>query len=124
MLLAAVLFEECGYLAVWRKLTAALDSILVVTISGTALWDARTRLGVRPVRALFDLLRGPASAVRTAGARWAGMLVVAIDGTHFGRAGPVVCADSAVGVFRERGHSMPPLGTDLVSALNPVSARR
>ena len=34
------------------------------------------------MRALFDLLRGPASAIGTAGARWAGMLVVAIDGTY------------------------------------------
>jgi Transposase DDE domain len=33
------------------------------------------------MRALFDLLRGPASAIGTAGARWAGLLVVAIDGT-------------------------------------------
>ncbi|MFD0508066.1 IS4 family transposase [Streptomyces chiangmaiensis] len=37
---------------------------------------------MRPLQALFDLLRGPASAIRTAGARWAGLLVVAIDGTH------------------------------------------
>jgi hypothetical protein len=36
---------------------------------------------VRPLRELFDLLRGPATAIRTAGARWAGLLVVAIDGT-------------------------------------------
>jgi hypothetical protein len=33
------------------------------------------------MRELFDLLRGPATAIRTAGARWAGLLVVAIDGT-------------------------------------------
>ncbi|MGP4090527.1 hypothetical protein [Streptomyces sp. KR55] len=33
------------------------------------------------MRALFDLLRGPASAVPTAVARWAGLLVVAVDGT-------------------------------------------
>lgn len=46
-------------------------------VTATALWH----LGVQPVRALFDLLRGPASAIRTAGARWAGLLVVAIDGT-------------------------------------------
>ncbi|MEW2426221.1 transposase [Streptomyces nigra] len=51
-------------------------------MNATALWHARTRLGVRPMRALFDLLRGPASAIRTAGARWAGLLVVAIDGTY------------------------------------------
>ncbi|MFI1890713.1 IS4 family transposase [Streptomyces jumonjinensis] len=82
LLPAATLFEECGYPAVWRKLTAALDSIPIPTITGAALWDARTRLGVRPMRALFDLLRGPASAIRTNSARWKGMLTVAIDGTY------------------------------------------
>jgi hypothetical protein len=81
LLLAAALFEECGYLAVWARLTSALGSLPIPKVTGTALWHARARLGVRPVRALFDLLRGPASAVRTAGARWAGLLVVAIDGT-------------------------------------------
>jgi hypothetical protein len=35
----------------------------------------------RPLRALFGLLRGPVCAVRTAGARWVGLPVVAIDGT-------------------------------------------
>ncbi|MGW3661507.1 IS4 family transposase [Streptomyces sp. NPDC005151] len=82
LLLAAALFEECGYLAVWRKLTSALDSIPIPKITGTALWDARARLGVRPMRTLFDMLRGPASAIRTGGARWKGMLTVAIDGTY------------------------------------------
>lgn len=81
LLLAAALFEECGYLAVWRKLTGALGPIPIPKITGTALWDARTRLGVRPMRTLFDLLRGPACAIRTGGARWKGMLTVAIDGT-------------------------------------------
>jgi hypothetical protein len=63
-------------------LTAALGSLPIPNITATALWHARARLGVRPMRALFDLLRGPASAIRTAGARWAGLLVVAIDGTY------------------------------------------
>ncbi|MGW1617502.1 transposase domain-containing protein [Streptomyces sp. NPDC002285] len=81
LLLAAALFGECGYLAVWSKLTAALGSLPIPKVTGTALWHARARLGVRPMRALFDLLRGPASAIRTAGARWAALLVVAIDGT-------------------------------------------
>lgn len=62
LLLAAALFEDCGYPAVWRKLTAALEAIPVAKVTGTALRDARTRLGVRPLRALFDLLRGPATA--------------------------------------------------------------
>ncbi|MBW8698321.1 hypothetical protein MBT84_01910 [Streptomyces sp. MBT84] len=82
LLLAATLFEECGYPAVWRKLTAAFEALPLPTVTATALWHARTRLGVRPMRGMFDLLRGPASAVRTAGARWAGLLVVAIDGTY------------------------------------------
>jgi hypothetical protein len=82
LLLAAALFEECGYLAVWHKLTAALETLPIPKITGTALWDARTRLGVRPMRALFDLLRGPASAIRTPGARFKGLLTVAIDGTY------------------------------------------
>lgn len=81
LLLAAALFSECGYLAVWSKLTGALGRLPIPKITATALWHARCRLGVRPLRALFDLLRGPASAIRTAGARWAGLLVVAIDGT-------------------------------------------
>jgi hypothetical protein len=82
LLLAAALFEECGYLAVWRKLTGALDGLPIPKITGTGLWHARARLGVRPLRALFDLLRGHTAAIRTTGARWAGLLVVAIDGTH------------------------------------------
>jgi len=82
LLLAAALFEECGYLGVWSKLTAALGSLPIPKVTGTALWHARARLGVRPMRALFDLLRGPASAIGTTGARWAGLLVVAIDGTY------------------------------------------
>lgn len=81
LLLAAALFEDCGYLAVWSKLTGALDGLPIPKITATALWHARCRLGVRPLRALFDLLRGPASTIATTGARWAGLLVVAIDGT-------------------------------------------
>jgi hypothetical protein len=82
LLLAAALFEECGYLAVWARLTAGLGALPLPTVTATALWHARARLGARPLQALFDLLRGPASAIGTAGARWAGMLVVAIDGTY------------------------------------------
>ncbi|MFD7924316.1 IS4 family transposase, partial [Streptomyces sp. NPDC059740] len=81
LLLAAALFDDCGYLAVWRKLTAALEAIPVAKVTGTALWNARTRLGTRPMQALFDLLRGPATTIRTAGAHFKGLLTVAIDGT-------------------------------------------
>jgi len=81
LLLAAALFEQAGYLAVWRKLTGPLESLPIPKITATALWHARTRLGPGPLQALFDLLRGPAAAPGTTGTRWSGMLVCAIDGT-------------------------------------------
>jgi hypothetical protein len=81
LLLAAGLFAEVGYLGVWDKLVAGLDGLGVARPSGTALWHARVRVGVKPLRALFDLLRGPAAGIRTAGVWWCGMLVAAIDGT-------------------------------------------
>jgi Insertion element 4 transposase N-terminal/Transposase DDE domain len=81
LLLAAALFEPIGYLAVWRKLTGALDGARVAKVTGAALWQARTRLGPAPLRALFELLSGPAAAPRTSGAWWRGLLVCAIDGT-------------------------------------------
>jgi DDE family transposase/transposase IS4-like protein len=81
LLLAATLFEECGYPAVGQADSRA-GSVAPAAITATGLWHARARLGVRPLRALFDLLAGPAATIRTAGAHWAGLLVVAIDGTH------------------------------------------
>jgi hypothetical protein len=80
LLLAAALFEAAGYPAVWRKLTSALEGT-AVKVTAAALWQARTRLGPAPLRALFDLLRGSAAAPRTAGSWWRGLLVCAIDGT-------------------------------------------
>lgn len=50
-------------------------------LAARRMWHARARLGVRPVKALFDLLRGPGGASRAAGARFASLLVVAVDGT-------------------------------------------
>ncbi|WP_373996225.1 transposase domain-containing protein [Streptomyces sp. 6-11-2] len=52
LLLAATLFEECGYPAAWRKLTGTLDALPLPRVTATALWHARTRLGVRPLQAL------------------------------------------------------------------------
>jgi hypothetical protein len=83
VLLAAGLFAEVGYLGVWGKLVAGLDGLELACPSATGLWHARVRVGVAPLRALFDLLRGSAAGIRTAGAWWCGMLVTAIDGTVF-----------------------------------------
>jgi hypothetical protein len=81
LLLAAGLFAEVGYLGVWDKLVAGLDGLGLTRPSGTAVWQARIRVGVAPLRALFDLLRGSAAGIRTAGVWWRGLLVTAIDGT-------------------------------------------
>jgi hypothetical protein len=37
---------------------AGLGALPLPTVTATALWHARARLGARPLRALFDLLRG------------------------------------------------------------------
>src|SRR5215472_15085894 len=39
LLLAAALFEPAGYLAVWRKLTSALDDAGTVPVTGGAWWQ-------------------------------------------------------------------------------------
>jgi hypothetical protein len=81
VLLAAALFEGLGYGGVWRKLTAGLGGLAVPAVSETALWWARRRLGVAPLRVLFELLRGPVATARTAGSRWRGLVLCAVDGT-------------------------------------------
>ena len=81
LLLAGCLFPEIGYPGVWRKLTAALAAISTATPTAGALAQARRRVGVAPLRWLFDLLRGPAATPRQRGTWWRGLLVCAIDGT-------------------------------------------
>lgn len=81
LLLAACLFPEVGYPGVWRKLTAGIGGIPVATPTAGALGQARRRVGIAPLRWLFDLLRGPAATLRAPGTWWRGLLVCAIDGT-------------------------------------------
>ena len=88
LLLAAALFAECGYRQVWAHMIAGLDGLAVATPSAAALAAARRRIGAAPLRALFDLLRGPAAGPATKGVWWHGRLVTAIDGTT------LCCADT------------------------------
>jgi hypothetical protein len=81
LLLAGGLFAELGYRQVWHKLTAGLGKLPVARPGDNALWQARARLGAAPLRWLFDLLRGPATAITARPVRWHGLLVCAIDGT-------------------------------------------
>jgi Insertion element 4 transposase N-terminal/Transposase DDE domain len=77
LLMAAGLFAECGYRQVWARLVAGLDGLPVAMPTSSALAQARRRVGVKPLAALFALLAGPAAGA----ARWRGLLVCAIDGT-------------------------------------------
>jgi hypothetical protein len=81
LLLAAGLFAELGYGQVWAKMTAGLVGLAVATPTAGALAQARRRIGTAPLRALFDLLRGPAAGLGTKGVYWRGLLVTAVDGT-------------------------------------------
>jgi hypothetical protein len=98
LLLAGCLFTDLGYGQVWHRLVAGLNGLAVATPTAAALTHARRRLGAAPLRALFDLLRGPAATTATGGVRWRGLLVTAIDGTT------MTVADTAanLGVFTKQ----------------------
>ncbi len=81
LLLAGCLSAEVGDVGVWHRLTAGLDGLAVAAPTASALTHARRRLGAAPLRALFDLLRGPAPVAAAGGVRVGGLLVCAIDGT-------------------------------------------
>jgi hypothetical protein len=89
LLLAAGLFAEAGFGQVWQRMIAGLDGLAVATPTAGALAQARRRIGPAPLRALFDLLRGPAAGLATKGVYWRGLLVTAIDGTM------MCCPDTA-----------------------------
>jgi hypothetical protein len=84
LLLAGALFADLGYRQVWDRLVAGLVGPRVPSPTAGALTQARQRLGPKPLRFLFELLRGPAPALSTtagAGTYWRGLLVCALDGT-------------------------------------------
>lgn len=81
LLLAGCLFADLGYGQVWHRLVAGLEGLPLPSPTAGALTKARRRVGAEPLQRLFDLLRGPAATTATAGVRWCGLLVCAIDGT-------------------------------------------
>lgn len=93
LLLAGCLFAELGYRQVWTKLTSGLSGLPLVSPSGSALRQARQRLGPQPLQALFDLIRGPA-ATNASQVRWRGLMLSVIDGTL------LTIADSAANTGR------------------------
>jgi Insertion element 4 transposase N-terminal len=82
LLLAAGLFSQVSWPEVWCKLTKGLGPLAPSAPSASAICQALPRVGVKPVKALFDRLRGPACTDSGAGSSyWKNLLVCAIDGT-------------------------------------------
>ncbi|MGW1848975.1 IS4 family transposase [Streptomyces sp. NPDC001966] len=80
LLLAGALFNGLGYRQVFDRLCAGLPGLAAIRPSGSALRQARQRLGPAPMKALFRLVSGPAATTAAAG-RWRGLRIVAVDGT-------------------------------------------
>ncbi|MFF0792927.1 IS4 family transposase [Streptomyces spiralis] len=80
LLLAGALFNGLGYRQVFDRLRAGLSGLATVRPSASALRQARQRLGPAPMKALFDLVSGPAATTAAAG-WWRGLRLVAVDGT-------------------------------------------
>lgn len=105
LLLAAGLFTEIGLVQVWARLCAGLVGLPVAWPGPSAVAAARVRVGVAPLRALFDLLRGPETGTAGCSGRtgvfWRGRLVTAVDGTI------LCCPDTAANLtqFSKGGSS-------------------
>jgi hypothetical protein len=117
LLLAGGLFAEVGYEQVWARMTAGLHGLAVATPTGAALAQARRRLGVAPLHALFALLSGSAAGPTTSGVYWRGLLVTAIDGTS------ICCPDSPANltVFRRGGSNHGGTGYPMIRLLALVA---
>lgn len=81
LLLAGVLFADQGWKQVFSRLVAGLPEP-VKSPSASALSEAMRRVGVAPLRELFTLVKGPAVTGAHQVTRFAGRLVVVIDGTQ------------------------------------------
>jgi hypothetical protein len=79
--LAPALFEHCSYRATWGKLVAGLEELALVRPSISSLSRARRRIGVAPLRRLFETLAGPVAVRGRPGVFYRGLRTVAIDGT-------------------------------------------
>jgi hypothetical protein len=74
------LFPRLGYRKVWGKLVDAVDTGSLPSPSTKALRDLRRRVGVAPVKALFEVLAGPLAQPHTPGVRFGRYRTVAFDG--------------------------------------------
>jgi hypothetical protein len=79
-LLAMCVFPEVGYRLVWGKMVAGLGGLAVPDPCAKALRDLRRRVGIGPVKALFEVLAGPLASPGTPGVCFAGYRTVSFDG--------------------------------------------
>ncbi len=78
--LAMCLFPRPGYLGIWAKLTSALGGLGLASPSAKALRELRRRIGIAPLKALFETLAGPLGQRWMPGARFGRYRTVAFDG--------------------------------------------
>jgi hypothetical protein len=104
--LALGLFPDCGYLGVWARLTAALGQGTAVP-SAKALREARRRIGIAPVRALFHALAGPAAPPGTPGVCFGRFRTVAFDGCESVRVPDTAANRRWLGATPARGGRAP-----------------
>jgi len=79
--LALAFFERSSYTAVWGKLGAGLRGISLVVPAASSLSRARRRVGVAPLRRLFEVISGPVATPAQRACFYRGLRVVAVDGT-------------------------------------------
>ena len=78
--LAMCLFPRAGYQGVWGKLIAGMRVLGLAAPSGKALRELRRRIGIAPVKRLFEILAGPLGQPRTPGIMFRGYRTVSFDG--------------------------------------------
>ncbi len=93
-ILGLSLFSGVGYRGVWRELTHS-GGDLAAAPSSSGLAQARRRVGVEPLKALFLRVRGPRATTATPGAFLAGLRLVSWDGTQL----DVAASDANNAVF-------------------------
>lgn len=88
LVIAIGLFGELDAAALWRQVSRTLAALLRVLGNRpppgkSALSQARTRLGARPLRQLFRAAAGAIATAQTRGATYKGMAMKAMDGQDY-----------------------------------------
>jgi hypothetical protein len=103
-ILALTLFGGQGYRGVWREL-AHSDADGAPTPSASGLSQARRRLGVAPLAALFVRLRGPQAVAGAPGAFLCGLRLVSWDATMLDVPDSPANAEAFIGSVNARGRA-------------------